>query len=300
MGDSVESISNVVQVLGVETSDGDAAVHRHVNGVLFAELVHLVLVQAGEGEHANLVGNMAPVVLVAQFGHVVDEAVAHFIHAAGHVSQVLVPHAGELGVTKDDVDNAGTVNGRVRVDGPGNLLDTAHDNFFLSFAATDGGVASSSLTIEAEVLCERLKEHDVVSVLLEQFEGVAIFLEVAGGKALISAVKSREELLSLDNLEDILPLPFGRVNSSGVVGTDVEHNDRVVLGVVQVLLEALKVETLGLLAVVAVILPLVANEVSDGPVDGPGGVGNEEINILVGVPLREEGETEAKSTCARD
>jgi len=300
MGDSVESVSDVVQVLSVQTGDGDTAIHSHVNGVLFAELVNLVLVQAGEGEHANLVGNVAPVVLVADGGQLVAEAVAHFLHAARHVSQVLVPHGGELGVTEDDIDNAGTVNGRVRVDGPGNLLDTAHDNFLLSFTATDGGVTSSTLTVEAKVLGERLEEHNVVSVLLEQLEGEAILLEVAGGKALISAIKGREELLSLDNLEDFLPLPIGRVNSGGVVGTDVEHDDRVVLGVVQVLLEALEVETLGLLAVVAVILPLVANEVGDGPVDGPGLVGNQEINILVGVPLGEEGETEAKSTCARD
>ena len=54
------------------------------------------------------------------------------------------------------------------------------------------------------------------------------------------------------------------------MSADVEHHDGVVLGIVQVILEAFKVEALCLLAKVTIVLLLVANEVGNSPVDGPG------------------------------
>lgn len=97
-----------------------------------------------------------------------------------------------------------------------------------------------------------------------------------------------------------MPLGLSGVDSCWVVGADVEHDNRVVLGSVEVSLHAFKVQALGLLAIVAVVLPLVANEVSNCSMNGPRRVGNQEIDVLVWVPLREESETEAKSTGTRD
>jgi len=82
MGDSVESVRDVIEVLGVETSDGDTAVHGHVDSVFFTKCVHLVLVKACESKHANLVGNVTPVVFVANCSQLVDESMTHLIHAA--------------------------------------------------------------------------------------------------------------------------------------------------------------------------------------------------------------------------
>ena len=84
------------------------------------------------------------------------------------------------------------------------------------------------------------------------------------------------------------------------MGADVEHDDGVVLASVQVLLHALEVQTFGLSVVVAAVLPLVANKVGDSSVDGPGLVGDEEVDVLVWVPLREESETKAESSSSRD
>ena len=137
-------------------------------------------------------------------------------------------------------------------------------------------------------------------MLLEKLERVAVLLEVTRGEALVGTIEGGEELLSLDNLEDLLPLGLSGVDSSWVVGTDVEHDNGVILSGVKIFLQALEVEALGLLAVVAVILPFVADEVSDRSMDGPGRVGDKEVDVLVGVPLREESETEAESTSARD
>ena len=73
-----------------------------------------------------------------------------------------------------------------------------------------------------------------------------------------------------------------------------------ILGGVQVSLETLKVQAFRLRAIVAVIFPLIAHEVGDSSMDGPGGVGDKEVDVLVGVPLREESETEAKGTSSRN
>ena len=66
MSNFVESLCDVVKVFGVETGNGDAAVHRHVDAVFLTEFVHLVFVQAGIGEHTNLAGGVAPVMFVTK------------------------------------------------------------------------------------------------------------------------------------------------------------------------------------------------------------------------------------------
>ena len=185
----MERVCDVVEVLRVETGDGNTAVHGHVDGILFAELVDLVLVQASEGEHANLVGDVAPIVLIAHLFQLVAEAVAHVVHAAGHVAQILVPHGGELRVAQDYIDDAGAVNGWVRVDRSGDLLDAAHHDVLLSLTSADSGETAGTLAVKTEVLGEGLEEHDVVGVLLEQLQGVAILFKIAGGETLIGAVE---------------------------------------------------------------------------------------------------------------
>lgn len=150
----MEGLGDVGEVLGVQTGDRDTSVHSHVDGVVLTELVNHILVKSSEGEHANLVGDMGPVVLVTELLEGVDETVTHLLHAAGHVSQVLVPHGGEGLVTEDDVDDTGTVHGRVRVDWAGNLLDAAHNDILLGGRAGDHGVATGTLTVETEVLGE--------------------------------------------------------------------------------------------------------------------------------------------------
>jgi hypothetical protein len=137
-------------------------------------------------------------------------------------------------------------------------------------------------------------------VLLEEFKRVAILVEITGGEALVSRVEGGEELLALDNLKDVLPLTLSGVNTGGVVSAHVEHHHGVVSGVLEILLHALEVETLGSRVIVSVVLPLVADKIGDGSMNGPGRVGDKEIDILVGVPLAEEGEAEAKGTSSRD
>ena len=299
-GDGVEGLGNVGDVVRVQAGDRDTAISGHVDSVLLAKLVDLVSAETSVGKHADLAGEMAPVVLVAAVLESVSQTSAHLGDTAGHVEQILVPHLGESFVTEDSVDNASTVERRVGVDRASELLDAAHHNVLLFGAAADEGEAAGTLTVEAEVLREGLEEHDVFGVLLEHADGVAILEEITRCEALVSRVESAEDVLALDDLSGLLPLSFSEIDTGRVVSTDVEHNDRVVLSIADILLHALEVETLGRRVVVAIGLHVVADESTNRLVDGPGRVGHEEINVLVGVPLGEELEAEAERTGTRD
>jgi len=211
-----------------------------------------------------------------------------------------VPHFGELLISEDDVDNAGSMDGRVGVDRSGNLLDARVDDVTLSLAAADNGEESGTLTIETEVLGKRLEEHDVVGVLLEQVKGVGIFGKISTSKALVSTIETAEKLLSLDDFENSLPLLGSGVNTGRVVSTDVEQSERVVFAVVQVLTHAGEVKSLSLGVEVTVGFVTVTNNLGKSSVDGPGLGGNHDINVFVRIPVGKEGHAETEGSSSRD
>ena len=296
----MEGIGNVVKVARVEASNRDAAVHGHVHCVLLSEFVDLVLVEASVSEHANLIGNVRPVVLVSKSFKLGNQTRSHLCHTSRHVSEVLVPHGCELWVTQNDVDDSSAVDGWVGVNWSGDLLDAGHDNLLLSFASTDDGESSSSLTIKTEVLCERLEKDDVVGVLLEEAERVGITFEVTRCEALVCAVKSTEEVLGLDDIKDVLPLGISWVNTSWVVGTHMEHHERVVLGSLDVSHHAIVVESLCLWVEVSVLLELISCDSGKSTMDGPCGGWHKEVDILVLIPVREESKSKTERSSSRD
>lgn len=76
-------------------------------------------------------------------------------------------------------------------------------------------------------------------------------------------------VLCLDNVENFFPLLGGRVNTSWVVRANVQENYGVVFGILEIFSEALEVETLGVGVVVAVVLPLLANDLNKSSMEGP-------------------------------
>ena len=77
-------------------------------------------------------------------------------------------------------------------------------------------------------------------------------------------------VLGLDDVEDLFPLFGGRVNTGWVVSADVQENNGVVLGLLQVFSETFEVETLGVGVVVTVVLPFLADNLNKTSVKGPG------------------------------
>jgi len=80
---------------------------------------------------------MIPVVGAAEGENLLFQTRTHLSHATRHVSQVLVPQGGQLGITKDDINDTSTVDGRVGVDWAGDLLDARVNNLFLSWRTSN-------------------------------------------------------------------------------------------------------------------------------------------------------------------
>lgn len=136
-------------------------------------------------------------------------------------------------------------------------------------------------------------------MLLEELDRVGILFEITRGESLVGGVKGCVKLLSLNDVENIEPLSLSWINTGWVVSANVQHDNRVVLAGLQIGLQSLEVESLCLGVVVAVILNLVANELADSVVNGPGGLGGHEIDILVRVPLSKKCKSKTQSASTR-
>ena len=297
----MEALRTVLEVVGVETGKRDSSVHGHVDSVLLSQLVDHRLGQTGIGEHANLRSDVVPVVLVAQVGQSLLKSGSHLSDSSRHEFEVSVPHLGELLISEDDINDAGSMDRWVGVDGAGDLLDARVDDVTLGSASSNHGEAAGTLTVKTEVLGERLHKHEVVSVVGEQLESVGVFLEVTGSESLVGGVEGAVHVLCLHDLEDGLPLLGSRVDASGVVGADVEENHGVVFGGVEIFAHALEVEVLVLGVEPPVgLLGGEADNVDEASVEGPGLGGQQNVDVLVGVPLLEEGQTESEGSSAGD
>lgn len=129
--------------------------------------------------------------------------------------------------------------------------------------------------------------------------GKGILVSVTTGKALVGHVEESEVALLLHDIADLAPLGLGRVNTGGVVGTGVEQDDAVLGGCLDVLDQALEVQTNGVLVIVAVLLDLEAGVLEDGVVVGPAGVGQVDL-LRAGVEALEEGTANAEGTGTGD
>lgn len=79
-----------------------------------------------------------------------------------------MPASSQRRVIQNNIDNSGPVDWWVRVHWPGNSLHPRSDLDLLRLISADNGDAADSLTVESEVLRERLREHHSVGVGREQ------------------------------------------------------------------------------------------------------------------------------------
>ena len=111
--DRVNRLRKVLDIVGVQASHADAAVFGHVDMVLLAQSQDLGLGQAGEREHADLIGNVVPRAGSLQLLEVLAQRRAHLDDAAGHGAQVTLPLGEQLWVVEDCGSDTGAVRGRV-------------------------------------------------------------------------------------------------------------------------------------------------------------------------------------------
>lgn len=237
--------------------------------------------------------------LAAELLEVGAEERAHLDDAASHALDLTEPLLVKSRVVHDGGGDAGTVNGRVGVEGTDENLDLRIDTLLLLGVLANEGESTDTLTVETHVLGETLAKSDVVALLDEVAGSKGILVSVTAGKALVGHVEEGEVTLLLHDIADLAPLGLGRVDTGGVVSASVEQDDAALGSGLDVGNQTLEVETNGVLVVVAVLGNLETGVGEDSLVVSPAGVG--EVDLLrAGVELLEESTTNAQSTGTGD
>lgn len=294
----MDSLGQSLNVAAGDASNRDTSVAGAVDRVLLGKSVNLFGREASVAEHANLGGDVVPVLLGTKSLEVLLEKSSHSNHAVSHVLDFLEPLSLELRVGENDRGNAGTVDRGVRVEWSNDNLKLGINASLFFRALSNKGEGTNALTVETHVLGKRLAEGNLEALLDKVSDGVSVAGNVARGKALVGHVEEGEVALLLEDLSNGSPLLWGGINTGGVVGAGVQENDRAVVGVAEVLDEAVKVQGNVLLVVVSVGNGLDASLAEDSLVVGPGGVREEDL--LLGEELGNELSADTESTGTGD
>lgn len=112
----------------------------------------------------------------------------------------------ELWVSVDGVHDKCTVLWRVRVSDSNDGLNLAQNSLSLIGVGTDKVQGTDSLSVQAEILGERLGDDHTQALRSEVSDGEGVLLEVTGGKALVGRIKEWHEASSLADLSNLFPL----------------------------------------------------------------------------------------------
>ena len=110
---SINRLGEVLNIVRVQASHADAAVLGHVHVVLLAQRQDLLLAEAGEREHADLIGDVVPCAGSLELVELLLQRLAHLDDAARHGAEIAFPLGEELLVVEDCGGDAGAVGGRV-------------------------------------------------------------------------------------------------------------------------------------------------------------------------------------------
>lgn len=243
--------------------------------MLLGQCIHLLRLETSVSEHADLAGDVAPVVLATELLEVLLEESTHGDNAVSHALNLAQPLLVELGVVQDGGSNTGTVDRRVGVERADQDLDLRVDTLLLFGVGADNGEGANTLTVETlgnvsmrkslysfkttdHVLGETLAEGNLVTLLDEVADGEGILVSVSTGEALVGHVEEGVVTILLDDIAQRAPLLLGRVDTGGVVSAGMEKDNAALGHLLDVLDHTLEVETDGVLVVVAVLLNLEA------------------------------------------
>lgn len=202
---------------------------HHINMPLLPEPLHLRLTQARKTKHANLARDVVPAARGAAPLQPLAQAAAHLHDPAAHRAQIGLPLRKQRGVVEDPRRDARAVRGRVRDLGPlqdGQLRRHVRGCRGRLWARRGDEVERAcALAVQAEVLCEGLRDAQLEALRDEVADRPGIAGEVTGGEALVRAVEKGEVPCLTHGGGDLLPLVLGWVDTGGVVSAGVEKDD---------------------------------------------------------------------------
>jgi hypothetical protein len=115
---------------------------------LLGERLHLLRLQTRVCKHANLRGNVAPVVLAAELLEILLEQGAHRDDAVSHVLNLAEPLLVQRGVVQDLGSNTGPVHRRVGVERAHENLDLRIHTLLLIRGLAHNGEGTNALAVE--------------------------------------------------------------------------------------------------------------------------------------------------------
>jgi hypothetical protein len=256
----------------------DSAILGHVDVGIGSNLQNLLLGQASETEHADLVDDVVPVARSLQLVELALESLAHRDDTTAHLTKILLPLSEQLLVVENNRRNAGTICGRVTDLGTlenGQLAaNTGSSIGSIRTRPSDKVEATSTLAIKTKVLCVTLSDKHLEALLDEVTDGPSILVQVTRCESLVCAVEEGELRLALHERGNLLPLVLSRVNTCGVVCASVQQDNTAFRSLLYRLDHTLEVKTLGLSREVWVVLDGKLDIGEDLVVVGPCRVGN--------------------------
>lgn len=127
----MESFSNIINVLGVQTTERNSTICSHVNVMLILQFINLFGGQTSVSEHTNLVGHMTPVMSASSSLQLGNQSCSHIFNSCRHIDQILMPASSKLRITQNNIDNSCSMNWWIRVHWSCNTFDSRL-NFFAS------------------------------------------------------------------------------------------------------------------------------------------------------------------------
>jgi hypothetical protein len=275
--------------------------------LLFPNLQDLLLRQASETEHSNLVDNVVPVARRLQLIKLALERLAHRNDTTTHLAKILFPLGKQLLVVENARCDTSTIRRRVTDLGTlenGKLTANTSGSIDSLRGSTRHKVeAACTLAVKTKVLCVTLSDKHLKALLDKVANSPGILVQVARRKTLVCAVEEGKLRSTLHERGNLFPLILCRVHSSGVVCASVQQDNTAFRCLLYRLHHALKVKTLCLCREIWVVLDAELDIGKDLVVVGPGRVGD--VNGLclgVGriVKLGQEGGTQVDGASARD
>lgn len=204
----------------------DSAILGHVDVGIGSDLEHLLLVQASEAEHANLVDDVVPIARGLQLIELALESLAHRDNTTAHLTKVLLPLGEQLLIIENNRRDTSTICGRVTDLGTlenGQLATNTGRSVLSVRTRTSNKVeAASTLAIETEVLCVTLSDEHLEALLDKVTNGPSILIQITRCETLVCAIEEGELRLALHERSNLLPLVLSRINTCGVVCASVQ------------------------------------------------------------------------------
>mmetsp|Transcript_14764 Transcript_14764/g.20536 ORF Transcript_14764/g.20536 Transcript_14764/m.20536 type:complete len:280 (-) Transcript_14764:190-1029(-) len=264
------------------------------------EEVALLRGQSGEAKHSDLLVDVPPVLGRPSFNKCVSQALPHLDNATSHRLNIVKPLLRQRFVLENGVDDIGPLNRRVGVHRPHEDLQLALDLSRLLGVVTHDAEGTHTVSVQAEVLCERLAECNLVSLLYKHTQRSSIDIRISRCEPLVCTVHNDKMTLFLANFRNILPFRKCWIRSGWIMSTHMHQHYATVRRIINILEHSIDIYAVGLAIIISVLLHLQTRVLHNWNVIPPSRV--RYVNIGLG-PARmifvDEFATDSKSSSAR-